>query len=95
MNPEQQIQAIQSMARRRTPSWLKWTLVMFSVLFLLAGLYNRDAPYFIGFAILALVAYAAQKTTQHIDAAAQAVASGERNIAVSNGSLTSKSTYLM
>lgn len=82
MNPEQQIQAIQSMARRRTPSWLKWMLVMFSGFLLLAGLYNHDAPYFIGFAILALVAYSAHKTAPHIDAAAQAVASGERNVAV-------------
>jgi hypothetical protein len=82
MNLEQQIQAIQSMARRRTPDWLKWILAMFSGFLLLAGLYTRDAPYFIGFAILAFVAYSAHKTTPNIDAAALAIASGERNIAV-------------
>lgn len=82
MTPEQQIQAIQSMARRRTPRLLKWALAMFSGFLLLVGLYTRDVPYFVGFLILALVAYSAHKTTPHIDAAAQAITSGEHNGAV-------------
>jgi hypothetical protein len=82
MNPEQQIEAIQNMARRRAPGWLMWMLAMFSGLLLLVGLYTRDAPYFIGFALLALVAYSAHKTTPHINAAARAITNGERNAAV-------------
>ncbi len=79
MNASQQIEAIRVMARRRTAQWLKWVLVLASLLFAITGLYTRQTPYFIGSGLAAIIACAAHQAAPHIQAAARALDTGERS----------------
>jgi hypothetical protein len=74
----QQADAIRAMARRRMPHWLKWILALTALLLGIAGLYTQQTPYFIGFLCMAIIAYSAHHSAPHIDAAAQALDTGDR-----------------
>ena len=59
-------------------AWLFRCLVMLSFVLLALGLYTQQPPYFMAFALLAVIAYAAHQTGPHIKNAARAAIAGDK-----------------